>query len=85
MLMSNTERRFAQAAQETQPDERSAGPREMLTVEEAADWLAVSRTTMFALIKDEVVPSVLVGRYRRVPADELAAYVEGLIARAEEC
>ncbi|OKA03354.1 hypothetical protein ATP06_0236735 [Amycolatopsis regifaucium] len=52
----------------------------MLTVEQAADRLAVSRTTMFALIKDEVVPSVLVGRYRRIPADELAAYVESLSA-----
>lgn len=60
------------------------GPREMLTVEQAANRLAVSRTTMFALIKDEVVPSVLVGRYRRVPADELTAYVEQLIAEAGE-
>jgi excisionase family DNA binding protein len=56
----------------------------MLTVEQAADRLAVSRTTMFALIKDEVVPSVLVGRYRRIPADELGAYVEQLIAQAGE-
>ncbi|WP_061988872.1 excisionase family DNA-binding protein [Amycolatopsis regifaucium] len=60
--------------------ENAKVPREMLTVEQAADRLAVSRTTMFALIKDEVVPSVLVGRYRRIPADELAAYVESLSA-----
>ncbi|OXM44948.1 hypothetical protein CFP71_39550 [Amycolatopsis thailandensis] len=52
----------------------------MLTVEQAADRLSVSRTTMFALLRDEVVPSVLVGRYRRIPADELAAYVESLSA-----
>jgi excisionase family DNA binding protein len=57
----------------------------MLTVEQAADRLAVSRTTMFALIREEVVPSVLVGRYRRVPAEELTAYIERLIAQAGEC
>ncbi|WP_233573644.1 excisionase family DNA-binding protein [Amycolatopsis panacis] len=75
--MSNTEHRFTQAAGEGAPVLR-----EMLTVEQAADWLAVSRTTMFALIRDEVVPSVLVGRYRRVPADELTAYIERLVAQA---
>ncbi|WIX83988.1 hypothetical protein QRX50_21875 [Amycolatopsis carbonis] len=37
---------------------------------------------MFALIKAEVVPSVLVGRHRRVPANEPTAYVERLIAEA---
>jgi excisionase family DNA binding protein len=57
----------------------------MLTVEQAADRLAVSRTTMFALIKDDVVPSVLIGRNRRVPADELTAYIERLIAQAGGC
>ncbi|QRP48251.1 excisionase family DNA-binding protein [Amycolatopsis sp. FDAARGOS 1241] len=56
----------------------------MLTVEQAADRLAVSRTTMFALIKDEVVLSVPVGRLTRIPADELTAYIERLIAAAEE-
>ncbi|WP_244200007.1 excisionase family DNA-binding protein [Amycolatopsis thailandensis] len=60
--------------------ENAKAPREMLTVEQAADRLSVSRTTMFALLRDEVVPSVLVGRYRRIPADELAAYVESLSA-----
>jgi excisionase family DNA binding protein len=58
--------------------ENAKSPREMLTVEQAADRLAVSRTTMFALIRDEVVPSVLVGRYRRIPADDLAIYIESL-------
>lgn len=82
--MSNTEHHFAQVSEETKSEGGSTGRREMLTVEQAADWLAVSRTTMFTLIKEEVVPSVLVGRYRRVPADELTAYVERLIAQAGE-
>ncbi|UUV34288.1 helix-turn-helix domain-containing protein [Amycolatopsis roodepoortensis] len=60
--------------------ENAKVPREMLTVEQAADRLSVSRTTMFALLRNEVVPSVLVGRYRRIPAAELATYVESLSA-----
>jgi hypothetical protein len=31
-----------------------------------------------------VVPSVLIGRYRRIPADALTAYVERLVAQAGE-
>ncbi|GLY39609.1 hypothetical protein Amsp01_056330 [Amycolatopsis sp. NBRC 101858] len=83
--MSNAQHLALHMATDASPDESSTGPREMLTVEQAADRLAVSRTTMFALIKDGVVPSVLIGRNRRVPADELAAYVERLIAQAGEC
>lgn len=83
--MSNTEHRPLHVAQDVGGGQRSTGPREMLTVEQAADRLAVSRTTMFALMKDNVVPSVLVGRFRRVPADELTAYVERLIDEAGRC
>lgn len=64
--------------------ENAKAPREMLTVEQAADRLAVSRTTMFALIRDEVVPSVLVGRYRRIPVEALGVYIEQLVAQKEE-
>jgi excisionase family DNA binding protein len=54
-------------------------PRELLTVEAAADRLAVSRTTMFALIKNGSVNSVRIGKLRRVPATALAEYVERMI------
>ena len=83
--MSNAEHRSSHLATEADLSEISPSPREMLTVEQAAERLAVSRTTMFALIKDEVVPSILIGRYRRVPADELTVYIEWLIAQAEGC
>jgi excisionase family DNA binding protein len=59
-------------------------PRELLTIEQAAERLAVSRTTMFALIRDGVVPSVLIGRYRRVPLSELVAYIERLSGQQGE-
>jgi len=71
-------------ATEVNLGESPTNPLEMLTVEQAADRLAVSRTTMFALIKDEVVPSVLVGRCRRVPAADLAAYIEELSAQQRD-
>ncbi|MEV0066645.1 excisionase family DNA-binding protein [Amycolatopsis sp. NPDC050768] len=83
--MLNAEHGYLHMATEASSGQGPSGPRRMLTVEQAADWLAVSRTTMFALIKAEVVPSVLVGRHRRVPANELTAYVERLIAEAGGC
>jgi excisionase family DNA binding protein len=59
-------------------------PRVLLTVEAAADRLAIGRTSMFALVKSGAVKSVLVGRCRRVPLDELDAYVVRLTERATE-
>ena len=82
LFMSNAEHRSLRVTSGDDSVEDSTSLREMLTVEQAADRLAVSRTKMFALIKDEVVPSVLIGRYRRVPADELTAYIEQLIAES---
>lgn len=46
-----------------------------LTVEEAARRLGVGRTTMFALIRTGEVPSIPIGRLRRVPAEALPEYV----------
>lgn len=53
-------------------------PRTMLTVEQAATWLEVSRTTLYALIKTRQVESTLVGRYRRVPLAALETYINRL-------
>jgi excisionase family DNA binding protein len=52
--------------------------RALLTVEEAAHWLSVGRTTMYALIGAGAIDSVKVGRLRRVPADALTGYVSRL-------
>jgi len=51
------------------------GPRVLYTIEEAGEQLGVSRTTMFSLIKTDEIKSVAIGRLRRVPADEIAAYI----------
>ena len=53
-------------------------PRQMLTVEQAAQALGIGRTTMFGLIKAGELESVLIGRLRRVPADAIDAYTARL-------
>lgn len=46
-----------------------------LTVEEAARRLGVGRTTMYALVTSGEVPSVMIGRLRRIPAQALSDYI----------
>lgn len=53
-------------------------PRVMLTVEQAADALGIGRTTTFALIKSGELRSLLIGRLRRIPLDEIQAYTARL-------
>lgn len=50
----------------------------LLTVEQAAEQLGVSRTTVYGLIKDGRIEAVRVGRSRRVPNEALTAYVTSL-------
>jgi len=47
-------------------------------VEEAADRLSVGRTYMFELIRSGAVPSVRVGKLRRIRPDDLERYVTAL-------
>lgn len=46
-----------------------------LTVEEAARRMSVGRTTMYALLASGEIPSVTIGRLRRIPAEALNDYV----------
>ncbi|MYZ39045.1 excisionase family DNA-binding protein [Streptomyces sp. SID4917] len=46
-----------------------------LTVEEAARRLGVGRTTMYALLAAGEIPSIVIGRLRRIPAEALSDYV----------
>lgn len=50
-------------------------PRALLSVEQAADVLGVSRSTMYEIIKAGDIETVKVGRLRRVPSDAIDAYV----------
>lgn len=51
------------------------GPRVLYTIEQAAEQLGISRTTMFSLIKTGEIETIAIGRLRRIPADEIAAYI----------
>lgn len=55
-----------------------AGPRLLLTVEEAASRLNIGRTTMYALVSSGAVEPVTIGRLRRVPSECLDNFVAGL-------
>jgi excisionase family DNA binding protein len=50
----------------------------LLTVEEAAERLRISRTSMYRLVSTGEVETVTVGRLRRVPAECLIEYVARL-------
>lgn len=53
-------------------------PTRLLTVNEAAAFLAVGRSRMYELLAAGVVRSVHIGRSRRVPLGDLEDYVESL-------
>lgn len=58
--------------------EDGPGQRLLLTVEEAAACLCVGRTYMFDLIAKGVVPSVRLGKLRRIRPEDLERYVSSL-------
>jgi excisionase family DNA binding protein len=53
----------------------------LVTVEEAARRLSVGRTTLYALLKEGEIPSVRIGRLRRIPTEALTDYTARLIAK----
>ncbi len=52
----------------------------LLTAEEAAERLSLSRTTIYELIRYGDLESVRIGRARRIPAEALGRFVERLTA-----
>lgn len=55
----------------------------LLSPEEAAELLGVGRSTIYDLMRMKVVPSVKIGRARRIPSAALQGYVERLIEQAQ--
>ncbi|WP_370325625.1 helix-turn-helix domain-containing protein [Euzebya sp.] len=58
------------------PARTTALGRPLLTVAEVADYLRVSEMTVYRLISSREIGATKIGRCWRVPADDLAAYVE---------
>ena len=55
---------------------------ELITVQEAANRLAVSRWMVYRLIWDQQVKSVQIGRCRRIVRQSFEDYLAGLIEGA---
>lgn len=66
------------ASQDTTPPRGT--PRVLLTPEQVAAALNIGRTNTYALIKAGELRSLLIGRLRRIPLDEVEAYVSRLKA-----
>jgi excisionase family DNA binding protein len=64
------------------PD-RLSSPQYLLDVPAAARSLGVGRTTVFQLIRDGRLESVLIGRRRLIPIASIEAYVARLRAGPE--
>ncbi|ABD10414.1 transcriptional regulator [Frankia sp. CcI156] len=56
----------------------------LLTPAEAAELLGVGRTTIYELMNSGDIPSVRIGRARRIPAADLVAFVDRLRGVVEE-
>jgi excisionase family DNA binding protein len=50
----------------------------LFTIEEAAEVLSVSRSTVYDLVRMRLLDTVLIGRSRRVPASALQNLVDRL-------
>jgi len=51
---------------------------ELLTIEQAADYLGRSPKWVAAAARRGEIPSRLVGRYRRFTPDDLSAYIDSI-------
>jgi excisionase family DNA binding protein len=57
--------------------------RGLLRIEEAAQWLGLGRTKAYELVFRGTLPSVRIGRSRRIAVSALEAFVEGLVETAK--
>jgi excisionase family DNA binding protein len=67
-----------QMAPENSPEQGAQVPILMLTPEQAAEALAISRTQVFVLIRDNKLHSVKIGSSRRIPKGALDEYIAAL-------
>jgi excisionase family DNA binding protein len=65
-----------------EPVTTASDDRLLLTLEEAAQCLAVGRTTIYELVGRGELQTVTIGRCRRVPVSSLRSFVDQLVSRA---
>ncbi len=54
----------------------------LLTVEEAAEQLSLGRTKTYELVQKGLLPSISIGRARRIPATAVAAFIQRCVQEA---
>jgi excisionase family DNA binding protein len=52
----------------------------LLNLQKAADALAINRSTLYALLMREEIPSILIGRARWIPVQVLEEWIAGKLA-----
>ena len=60
------------------PPHRESDRPLLVTVLEAAELMSVGRTTIYQLLEEGHLPSVLIGKSRRIPISAIHQYVEQL-------
>lgn len=60
---------------------RAPLPKLLMTIDEAAQVLSLSRSLMYDLLMSDQIISIKIGRVRRVPVSALTIYVEHQIAQ----
>jgi excisionase family DNA binding protein len=68
----------AGGAQATMTAHIGTGSELLITVSEAARRLSIARSHLYLLVQRRVVPSVHIGRSRRIRVHDLESFVEGL-------
>jgi excisionase family DNA binding protein len=76
---SRPEQVVAQGRRPPRGDAASGPNRGLLRVEEAAEWLGLGRTKAYELVYRGMLPSVTIGRSRRVPVAALQDFVDRLV------
>ncbi|HUF53687.1 MAG TPA: helix-turn-helix domain-containing protein [Dehalococcoidia bacterium] len=56
----------------------------LLTVEQAAERLAIKRTHLYWLLLSGKLPSVKIGKSRRIPVSAIEEFVDGLLREQVE-
>src|SRR5216683_2539743 len=78
-VMSNSLRATSESPKLSLRGDVIVGNRGLLRVEEAAQWLGVGRTKTYELVHKGTLPSVTIGRSRRIAVSALEAFVEQLV------
>jgi excisionase family DNA binding protein len=65
---------------EEESADRPSGVKLLLTPQEAAEALSINRSTLYILLMRGEIPSIMIGRARRIPVSALQEWIARQIA-----